>query len=73
MTRRSLRVPEKQDDGRRRVVIESVLPQIDCGRFPIKRIVGEKVVVEADVFADGHDQVACQLLYWRENEKAAQS
>lgn len=66
-------MPEEHDDGRRRVVIESVLPQIDCGRFPIKRIVGEKVVVEADVFADGHDHVACQLVYGLENDKAAQS
>ena len=68
-----MRVPEEQVDGRRRVVIESVRPQIDCGRFPIKRVVGETVVVEAIVFADGHDQVACQLLYWRKNEGAAQS
>ena len=42
-------------DGRGRVVIERVSPQIDCGRFPVKRVVGETVVVEADVFADGHD------------------
>ncbi len=56
-----MRVPEDQIDGRRRVVIEQVWPQIDCGRFPIKRVVGETVVVEAIVFADGHDQVACQL------------
>ena len=56
-------------DGRRRVVIERVSPEIDCGRFPIKRVVGEAVIVEADVFADGHDQVACQLLYRREGEK----
>jgi starch synthase (maltosyl-transferring) len=49
-------------DGRGRVVIEKVLPQIDCGRFPIKRVVGEAVVVEADVFADGHDRISCQVL-----------
>ena len=66
-------MPEEQVDGRRRVVIESVRPQVDCGRFSIKRVAGETVVVEADVFADGHDQVACQLLYWRENETAVQS
>ena len=66
-------MPEEQGDGRRRVVIERVQPQIDCGRFPIKRVVGETVVVEADVFADGHDQVACQLLYWREDDKVVQS
>ena len=64
---------EEQVDGRRRIAIERVRPQIDCGRFSIQRVVGETVVVEADVFADGHDQVACQLLYWRENDKAVQS
>jgi len=60
-------------DGRGRVVIERVSPQIDCGRFPIKRVVGEAVVVEADVFADGHDQVTCQVLYSRGGDKEWQS
>ncbi len=60
-------------DGQRRVVIERVSPEIDCGRFPIKRVVGEAVVVEADVFADGHDQVSCQVLYSRAGEKEWQS
>jgi starch synthase (maltosyl-transferring) len=46
-----------------RVVIENITPRIDCGRFPIKRTVGESVVVEADVFTDGHDQVAAVLMY----------
>jgi starch synthase (maltosyl-transferring) len=68
-----MRVQQEQVDGRRRIAIERVRPQIDCGRFSIQRVVGETVVVEADVFADGHDQVACQLLYWRENDKAVQS
>jgi starch synthase (maltosyl-transferring) len=48
---------------RARVVIEGITPQVDCGRFPVKRTVGESVVVEADVFTDGHDAVYCQLLY----------
>ena len=39
----------------RRVVIENVQPEIDCGRFPIKRTVDERVEVTADIFADGHD------------------
>ncbi len=55
--------PAPGPDGRRRVAIERLAPEIDCGRFPIKRVVGETVVVEADVFADGHDRVACELLY----------
>ena len=38
-----------------RVVIENVEPQLDCGRFPIKRIAGDRVQVSADIFADGHD------------------
>jgi starch synthase (maltosyl-transferring) len=58
--RRGLKLPA---DGRKRVVIEGVTPEIDAGRFPIKRTVGERVVVEADVFADGHDEVAAALLY----------
>ena len=67
------RVPNEHEDGRRRVVIERVTPQIDCGLFAIKRVAGETVVVEADVFADGHDQVACRILYWRENDATAKT
>src|ERR687888_1411384 len=52
-------------DGRRRVVIESVWPEVDGGRFPVKRVVGEQVRVEADVFTDGHDIVTCMLLHRR--------
>jgi starch synthase (maltosyl-transferring) len=58
----------KPVDGRKRVVIEGVTPQIDGGRFPIKRVEGETVTVEADIFGDGHDEVSCRLLYRREGE-----
>ncbi len=51
-----------ESDGRKRVVIEKVRPEIDGGRHPIKRVVGEPVTVEADVFADGHDLVVAVLL-----------
>jgi starch synthase (maltosyl-transferring) len=50
---------------RARVVIENLTPRVDAGRFAAKRIVGEPVVVEADAFTDGHDEVACSLL-WRQ-------
>jgi starch synthase (maltosyl-transferring) len=60
-------------DGRKRVIIEGVAPMIDGGRFPIKRTVGDSVVVEADVFTDGHDSLSCILQHrkvgdshWRE-------
>ena len=49
--------------GQNRVVIENITPQIDCGAFPIKRVVGEQVVVEADAFADGHDVIAVAIRY----------
>lgn len=60
----------QSERGRRRVVIENVSPEIDAGRFPIKRTVGEQVVVEADVFADGHDALACILLYRQAHSEA---
>src|SRR6266550_2895661 len=50
-------------DGRRRVVIEAVMPEVDGGRFPAKRTVGETVTVEADIFADGHDALGALLRY----------
>ncbi|MEW6519182.1 MAG: alpha-1,4-glucan--maltose-1-phosphate maltosyltransferase [Thermodesulfobacteriota bacterium] len=46
-----------------RVWIENINPQVDCGRFPIKRIIGEKVQVSAFVFADGHDEVQAVLCH----------
>ena len=50
-------------EGRERVVIDAVRPIADGGRFAIKRIDGERVVVEADIFADGHDELSAALLY----------
>ena len=57
-------VPIELGDGRVRAVIENVQPAVDAGRFPVKRIVGDALVVEADCFADGHDVVAA-VLKWR--------
>ncbi len=47
----------------KRVVIESLSPVVDGGRFTVKRIVGDSIFVEADIFCDGHDELECQLLY----------
>ncbi|MGC4096947.1 MAG: alpha-1,4-glucan--maltose-1-phosphate maltosyltransferase [Nitrospira sp.] len=60
---------DKNVDGRRRVVIERVRPEIDDGRFPIKRVVGQSVLVEADVFTDGHDEIAGVIRYRHERER----
>lgn len=56
----------KTSDGRKRVIIEGITPQVDCGRFPAKRTVGDQVHVEADIFTDGHDAIAASLLAHRE-------
>jgi starch synthase (maltosyl-transferring) len=58
-----------ETDGRSRVAIENVRPEVDGGRFPIKRAAGEAVTVEADAFVDGHDKLVCLLLYRRETER----
>ncbi|MGA9531807.1 MAG: alpha-1,4-glucan--maltose-1-phosphate maltosyltransferase [Anaerolineales bacterium] len=50
-------------DGQRRVVIEDIQPQIDGGRYPVKRVRGDSVVVSADVYCDGHDAIGARLLY----------
>ena len=46
-----------------RVIIEGVLPEIDSGKFPIKRTIGDEVVVSADVYAEGHDMVRAAVLH----------
>src|SRR3954469_16835141 len=43
------------------VVIENLSPLVDGGRYPVKRVIGEDLVVEADIFKDGHDVVAASL------------
>jgi starch synthase (maltosyl-transferring) len=53
-----------------RVVIEHVQPEIDAGRFPIKRVVGERVAVDTDAFADGHDELFCVLCFRAADETA---
>ena len=50
-------------EGRRRVIVERVRPEIDGGRFPIKRTVGESVRINAWVHADGHDVIVALLRY----------
>jgi starch synthase (maltosyl-transferring) len=45
------------------VIIERVRPEIDSGRFSIKRTVGEKVKVRADIITDSHDAISGLLLF----------
>jgi starch synthase (maltosyl-transferring) len=54
--------------ARKRVIIEGVAPEIDGGRFPVKRTVGDRLRVEADIVADGHEVLAAELLFRRAAE-----
>ena len=54
----------------KRVVIENVTPAVDFGRFPAKRVVGEFVSVEADIFVDGHQLLGAAVLFRRASETA---
>lgn len=69
---------EHPADGRRRAVLEGLQPQVDGGRFPIKRVVGDTVVARVDAFTDGHDQLRVRLRHrhesaneWRESPMQA--
>ncbi|MBR9921018.1 MAG: alpha-1,4-glucan--maltose-1-phosphate maltosyltransferase [Bacteroidetes bacterium] len=53
---------------RNRVIIENVRPEIDGGRHFIKRIQNERIDVQANIFADGHDVVRASL-HFRESGK----
>ncbi|MGH2928061.1 MAG: maltotransferase domain-containing protein, partial [Solirubrobacteraceae bacterium] len=53
-------------------MIEAVTPQIEAGRFAAKRVAGEAVIVEADIFTDGHDAIAAELLWRRAADRSWQ-
>lgn len=50
-------------EGRKRVIIEKVTPQLECGAYPAKRTINEPITVEADVFTDGHDVIQAKVIY----------
>ena len=59
----------KPDEGRKRVIIEEIQPQVDCGRHPVRRFLGDAIKISAAIFSDGHDHVAARLLYKHESER----
>jgi starch synthase (maltosyl-transferring) len=59
----------KPTDGRRRVVIEDVSPQIDAGAHPVRRICGDTLLAGATIFADGKDEIAARVLFRHAGEK----
>jgi len=55
--------PVSPTDGRSRVVVLAIRPEVDGGRYPVKRSLGETLTVEVDLLADGHDVLQAVLLY----------
>ncbi|CAN5823653.1 alpha-1,4-glucan--maltose-1-phosphate maltosyltransferase [soil metagenome] len=53
----------------RRIVIEDVYPELDCGRYAVKREVGDVLEVYADIFKEGHDALAAAVRWHREGEE----
>src|SRR5688572_15147623 len=64
----AMSLPASDPPERRRVVIENVTPQVDGGRYAVKRVAGDSVRVEADVYAEGHDEITVLLMYRAEAE-----
>ena len=58
----------KPDESRQRVVIEAVSPEVDGGRFPARAVAGDTVIVQADIYADGHDTLLARLRHRREGQ-----
>ncbi len=48
-----------------RIVISEVTPQVDCGRWPAKACVGDRVSVAATVVRDGHDPLRAVVRHRR--------
>ncbi|MDE2166888.1 MAG: alpha-1,4-glucan--maltose-1-phosphate maltosyltransferase [Alphaproteobacteria bacterium] len=58
----------RQPTNGHRIAIERIAPEIDSGRFPVKRVVGEVFSVSADIFRDGHDRLRAVLLTCRDGD-----
>ncbi len=74
MTQSRVKAPSARStafaEPRPRAVIDDVLPAVNGGRFAVKRVVGEPLLVEAHCFADGHDRVRVMLRWRAQGERA---
>jgi starch synthase (maltosyl-transferring) len=63
------REPDADAVGTRRtIIIERIEPELDGGRYPVKRVVGDQLIVTADIFADGHDLLDAAILLRADDE-----
>jgi starch synthase (maltosyl-transferring) len=70
---RSVAAMPKDWSPEARILIEAVYPELDGGRFPVKRVAGDRLAVWADILRDGHDVLAAALLLRREGEAVWQA
>lgn len=49
--------------GQQRIIIEHVQPQVNGGDFCAKRVSGDRIKVEADIYCDSHDLLSAEVLY----------
>lgn len=57
------RSERKKRAARQRIEIEKLTPCVDGGRFAAKRVIGDDVIVSANVFKDGHDLISGRIAY----------
>jgi starch synthase (maltosyl-transferring) len=65
-------VPRIEDEGSMSlppILIENISPSVDGGRYPVKRVVGDVCVVEADIFRDGADTMRAQIRWWKDGQE----
>ncbi|MDB5393508.1 MAG: glgE [Rhodospirillales bacterium] len=52
-----------------RVVVGEITPAVDQGKYPVKRVIGDWLIIEADIFTDGHEQIAGEILFKADDEE----
>jgi starch synthase (maltosyl-transferring) len=60
-------IPSRAHAPGARILIEKIYPEIDCGRYPAKRVVGDRLDIWADIYRDGHEALGANLLCRRED------
>jgi starch synthase (maltosyl-transferring) len=56
-------------NGQQRVFIENIKPQVNCGDFPVKRVIGDTIKITADIYCDSHDVLSAEVLHKFQDDK----
>lgn len=63
-------ISKEHQNGRQRVIISNVKPQVELGKFAAKTVHNEPIEISADIFSDGHDEIDASVLVKHESDKA---